>query len=255
MENSMENETYNLINCKDRFQRAADSGVRFAMWKLANAYFTGRFEEQNFELARKWYQESSNLGLYLGHRSLAYMFENGIGGIFDPSKAFQLYSKAAKSGDPKSLFCLGMAYLHGRSCKKNIQKGKICLKKSADYGSIDAKIQLEFLNATDCLLPDNSYDAHNILETKKYLVDSQVDYSHALLYSYLGSDPQKAEKLMKKAMNANHDPASFEIALKLIDSRERDNIVKANSILNNLVDRNYLNALLLQCRRYRFGQG
>ena len=67
-------------------------------------------------------------------RDLAYHYQKGYGIAVDLNKAFQLYKKAAESGNSFAFSDLGLFYKEGIYVKKNIKKAIEYYLIAADKG-------------------------------------------------------------------------------------------------------------------------
>jgi TPR repeat protein len=93
----------NLEKAFHWYQKAAENGVKDAMFCLAIYYKDGKGTEKNLEKAFHWYQKSAENGLNNAMFNLAIFYEETEKNL---EKAFHWYQKAAENGDEKAMFNL-----------------------------------------------------------------------------------------------------------------------------------------------------
>ncbi|MFK7823586.1 MAG: tetratricopeptide repeat protein [Oligoflexales bacterium] len=252
----MNDHQINLSNCLERVEKAANSGLRYAMWKLGNFYFEGRYVKQDYEQAAAWYKKASDLGLYIGHRSYGELLFNGIGGIQDQEKALRLFKLSAQTGDPRSCFLLGKAYLLGQGCKQKRKEAELWLQKASLLDHEEAKLHLAFLNATGLILGlnpgENFYrlnheikNGNTLASYAEYLLSKHYNFETELDSNLkeLGLPDAEYEYCMRKLQELGGDDSDLNLKAEL------------DANLKRLSYQGYLPAIVAQIQRYRFGDG
>ncbi|PKC52664.1 HCP-like protein, partial [Rhizophagus irregularis] len=104
------------------YQKAAENGDGKAMFNLANNYGNGEGTEKNLEKAFYWYQKAAENDIKIAMHNLAICYENGNGTEIDLEKAFYWYQKAAENGNGKAMYDLSLCYENGKGTEKNLEK-------------------------------------------------------------------------------------------------------------------------------------
>lgn len=92
-------------------------------------------------------REAAYLGIPEALTALGLCYITGDGVTYNPTRAFDYFSKAAQSGNPAALYHLGVCYMLGDGCKQDPAKAKDCLSQAANLGSKDAKEALTHVEA------------------------------------------------------------------------------------------------------------
>ena len=103
------------------------------------------FEKGNFHSAREACLYAAEKGHADGQRWLALMYENGIGGDKNDTKAFEWYKAAAEQNHADAKFCVGMMYHSGNGVKQDFAKAIEWLESAAKQGHDDAAHQMGVL--------------------------------------------------------------------------------------------------------------
>ncbi|MBE5935614.1 MAG: sel1 repeat family protein [Lachnospiraceae bacterium] len=159
------------------------------------------YEKKNdFFEAFRWMNRSANNGskecMYRLARALHMGYENVSINI---PKAFEMYSKAAQMGSPKSMYALVRIYATGDNCQKDLNKATNILAKA---------IQTEYIyeEVYECFLllnkPDYAYK-HSVMYAKKYPNEYIALFNTAKCYYYgngVAVDKVQATQYFKKVM-------------------------------------------------------
>ena len=161
-----------------------------ALMELGNMYLRGEGTEQDFTAALKCLQEAVDLGYAPAFCRLALMYQKGAGDIRqDFSKAFELYDRAAKEGDPAGCYGAGYLTYKGFGVKQNYAQALAYFQKGADKN--DAKCE--------------------------YMLGC-----HALMGYENNQDVEKGKKYMERAMAHGHRWVEDVIKYNMVDSLQRN---------------------------------
>jgi TPR repeat protein len=80
----------------DNYKHLAAEGDPYSQWLLANDYFYGECENQDYKKAYKLYELSANQDFVYAITNLGFCYSNGLGVVENHKKGFELYLKAAK---------------------------------------------------------------------------------------------------------------------------------------------------------------
>ena len=110
---------------------------------LAYAYFNGYGCKVDYEKGKKLIQEciDSDFGVAFHNAAVGYM-QGSFGYPKDAKKAISYFQEAASQYYKSALYNLGVIYLNGDGCAKNIQNGLQELAKAANLGHINAQKKL-----------------------------------------------------------------------------------------------------------------
>ena len=149
--------------------RAAKLKSSTAMQLLGDLYASGVGVPLDLELAKRWYQEASDLGNVLAKKKLQSLIKqlgkkiikdtycsDNIQNIFHlyRTKRLTVYNskrvaewfsgcqRDAKADNPRMLYIVGMLYIRGILVKQNVKKGLSFVKKSASLGYATAMHRL-----------------------------------------------------------------------------------------------------------------
>jgi TPR repeat protein len=100
------------------------------------------YENSEFKKALRLLENAAKLGHARAQFNLAVMYENGIGVLANPQKAFEWYGRAAAQGNVDAQFNLGVAYTLGEVVTKNYDKALDWYHKAAAQGQSDAQNNL-----------------------------------------------------------------------------------------------------------------
>ena len=101
-------------------------------------YISEEMERENNKKLLKAAQEGDIESMNL----LARAYNDGIGRVADPGKAFSLWQKTAEMGDAEGLYYVGVSYGTGDVVSHDYIKSTQYLQKAADQGYTDAIYQL-----------------------------------------------------------------------------------------------------------------
>ncbi len=100
------------------------------------------YQNQNFEQARRYWEESAAGGNISASFNLALLLSKGIGGPSDPARAVDLFRHAADAGLAIGQHKLALAYYSGRGVAKDEEQARIWWERAARQGHAQAQYNL-----------------------------------------------------------------------------------------------------------------
>jgi len=125
-----------------RFQknlRFAEQGEDWAQSIVGVAYFTGSGVEQDFNLARHWFQLAADQGFAEAQYNLGLMFINGKGVTRDFLKGIHWYHEAADQGFVSAQYFLGNIYYKGKGVDQDYAQAADWWRRAAENGVVSAQ--------------------------------------------------------------------------------------------------------------------
>lgn len=113
----------------------ASAGDAVAQYNLGNAYHRGDGVEQDYSVAREWYEKAAEKGNVIAAESLAIFYDFGYGCSKDPVNAVKWYRIAAERGLQLAQNNLGVMYQKGLGIEKDYKQAFYWYKKSAEQGA------------------------------------------------------------------------------------------------------------------------
>lgn len=110
---------------------------------LALAHFYGYGCKVDYAKGRKLLEECAEVNYGMGYYNLGIGYlKGGLGFTKDTSKAFEYFKLAAEQFHTNATYNLGLMYLSGNGCTKNIEKGLKELMMASTLGSLKAQIKV-----------------------------------------------------------------------------------------------------------------
>jgi uncharacterized protein len=212
----------------DRSWHEKDYGS--AQYRLGNIFFYGRGVNQDYEEAKNWYMKSSDQGFSDAQYRLGFMFYEGLGVKQDYLKSLDFFEKAAKdrslktsnsyerlnlgwmmnegswvtkitgkkveSGNPGSMFYLGLMYYTGRGVEKNDDEARKWWEKSIKLGHKDSYTYLKSMGNKQSIGVEGYADAesqYNLAQSFRLGNGVPQDFDEAIKW-YLMSAEQGLSK-------------------------------------------------------------
>lgn len=196
---------------------AANANFILSKNALALAYFNGYGCKPNYEKGYKLLEECANADYGFGYFNLGVGYFNGLYGYpKDENKAFAYFKQASEQYHKGAYYNLGLMYLNGKGCRKNISKGLDALINAANLGQLKAQVKVAdmyyfgeiipknldsayafYLMAAEAGDPYSMYSvAYMILYKEKSRVDRSIGMEWLRKAAYLGYD--KALELINK---------------------------------------------------------
>lgn len=203
------------------YDKSIEEGNISLYYKLGKLYE----EDNNLKMALVNYFKGHNNGDLKSTQRLGIMYYNGEGVNIDKKKALNYMKLATESGDPHSLYVIGIAYLND-----DREKGLEYLKKAYQKGSYYAAEAL----ASECLidlLNEKEINEDELLEYISNAMDNEMTeaiYYYGLLHVYgvgVEKNNQEAFKYFIKAA----EKGSQKAMIKLGNWYKHGIFVKANS--------------------------
>lgn len=123
------------------YKKAAEQGNINAKFNLFKMFRYACDGEQWYEEVVDWCTKEAEQEIY-AQNELGDMYYKGDGVEKNYQKAFDLYTKAAKQGNPRAQFNLALMYLRGEGTKKDYMKGFELCREVAEKGHPDAQLFL-----------------------------------------------------------------------------------------------------------------
>lgn len=92
--------------------------------------------------AARWYQLAADQNYPPAQSNLARLYADGRGVSHDPTKAIELWTKAAEAGNSTAAYNLAVQYDHGGMVPKDPAKSAQWMLKAAEAGNADAQFEL-----------------------------------------------------------------------------------------------------------------
>lgn len=101
------------------------TAIGFALsfaWRLHESnLFVHKLPCVDFARAKSYFEQAAKCGYWVAINNLGVMYRDGLGVERDPSKAFELFSRAAQSLDPTPLRHLANCYRDGCGCERDAE--------------------------------------------------------------------------------------------------------------------------------------
>lgn len=125
-----------------RIKALAELGDAGAMFHLGKIYSIGIAEEQDFDGAVQWYQQSVTKGDVRAHCNLGWMYQSGFGVEKDLLRGFELLKIGSDAGVLEAQATIAIMLLSGDGCDPDIPLSFRMLEDAFDAG---------YNNAANCL--------------------------------------------------------------------------------------------------------
>jgi hypothetical protein len=113
------------------------------------------FQEENHAKAFQYFEKSANLGYAEAVNNLGFMYEHGVGRIYDTDRAKGFYLKAERLGSPTAMLNLALMYSNGDErdigkCVKYIEKAGNAIKPDgSNIGGLVSSVKTLDLSKTN----------------------------------------------------------------------------------------------------------
>lgn len=182
--------------CKDVFNKlklCAEKGDRKCQNMLGLWYEDGVGTSPNFELAFKWFNESSKLGYEAAFLNLGLLYSEGKGVYQDFKKAVDLYTIGAEMNHAGCQLALGECYYDGSGVSQKFEEAFIWFKKAANQGVAEAYYYLYLCYIKGVGTDKDAKAAIKALNKAAKLKDPESCYVLARFYN-TGTLVEKKEK-------------------------------------------------------------
>ena len=124
--------TKDISKAFSSFKAAAEKGHAGSMYELAGLYERGEGTGKDEKIALDWYKKAESLGNKMASVKVGEFYRDGKGGLeLDPGEAFKRFSAASGAGVPEGYYCLGLAYLDGVGCGKDLELARNYMNRAA----------------------------------------------------------------------------------------------------------------------------
>ena len=171
-------ETIDVKKSIEYYRKAADQGLREAVFNLGNCHFFGSGVPIDYKFAFECFQRGCELGDPDAILSLAECYSHGLGVDKDYVKAIYYYKIAAQKGDnPMAMYNLGAMYFHGMGIEANPSQSFEYFLKAA---KLDYPLALQ--RVAICYLYGVGVKQDDTLATKYFLAaaDNGVEQSYLM---------------------------------------------------------------------------
>jgi len=124
------------------YRKAADAGIAWAQYALAESYRKGEGTAKNPAKAVELYRLAAANGNAWAQFQLAESYRKGEGVGRDPAKAVELYRSAAATGNPLAQYGLAESYRKGEGIAKDPIKATELYRLAAEQGIAWAQYHL-----------------------------------------------------------------------------------------------------------------
>jgi TPR repeat protein len=142
-------EAKSLAQAVEWYQAASTQGVAAAQTNLGLMYAQGRGVKQNYDEARKLWEQAAVSGHPMAQFNLGLLYLQGLAGTPDERKAAQYFLQAARQNVPDAQYALGTMYLAGRGVTKDRDEAVAWLQKAAVAGHQRAILALSDLDKAE----------------------------------------------------------------------------------------------------------
>ena len=153
------------------------------LYNAGICYYKGDSVEQNYRLAVRCFQVSSEMGLVASQYAMGLCYLYGRGVRENDSLAFRIFKKSAELGYPASWSSLGLAYMDGRGTKKNMAEAIRCWQKAADIykdGSSMLRLGQCYLRGEGVF--QDKEEAFKLFNTARVMGSNKAIYNMAQCY-------------------------------------------------------------------------
>lgn len=125
--------------------KAAEQGLKTAQFNLGILNEFGEGVSKSDEEAFKWYSLSAEQEYHAALNKVGEFYRDGRIVPQSDTEAFARFEPAAKAGNTKAQYNLGLAYLEGKGCEANRERGINFLSRSAEGNNAEARRKLDDL--------------------------------------------------------------------------------------------------------------
>ena len=198
-------------------EQAALSGNPKAVYKLGNCYINGRGVEKSEEKAVELWLEAAEQDYDEAYYQLGVTsFEDEAYG-----DAVEWFQKAARKGNAKALYNLGICYSNGYGVEKSDAKASEVWLKAAEMGYADAQFNIAHNYYNSCGVEKSYKEAARWFEASAKQGNADAMFNLGVCYSIggygLSKSYIKAFDCFRKAAEQGHADAKFMLALCYYD--------------------------------------
>jgi enhanced entry protein EnhC len=171
--------------------------------------------DDNYQLARQYYELAANQGDAVGQFNLGLLYEDGKGTLVQMDKAAELYRAAAEKGHVQSMVQLAGLYLKGSLGKRDEAQALALYQKAAEKGDRDAQYQMGLLFETGVGVALDYSQAVHFYQSSAGKGNAKAMLALARLYQYgigLPKNNEEAATLYKELATMGNAYAAYQLA-------------------------------------------
>jgi localization factor PodJL len=146
-----------------QLRNAAIKGQPAAEYEVGIRQIEGRGVPQNTEAGLRWLERAAESGLAPAHFRLAGLYEKGIGVKKNLTIARRHYVAAAEKGNAKAMHNMAVLYAEGIDGKPDYKTAAEWFRRAADYGVADSQYNLAILHARGIGVDQNILESYKWL--------------------------------------------------------------------------------------------
>lgn len=180
--------------------------------------------DDNYDLARYYYQMAANQRNVIGEYNLGLIYEQGKGIEPNLKYAQKIYKNAAQKNHIKATVQLAGLYLTGVDGDQNEKEAINLYQKASNAGDRDAQYQLGLLLETGYGLKLDYQNAHSFYVAAKNRGNAKATLALARMYQYglgIPVDQNLAAQYYKELAALNHPYAQYQLAMQFT-TEEKD---------------------------------
>lgn len=107
------------------YNKALSLGLKRAAQDIAGFYSSGKYVEQDMDLAKKYFEIAAKAGYAFSWYNLGIIYMNGLGSTLeDAAKGVECFKKASDIGFRKAMEMVGKCYFNGVGVEKNEEESE-----------------------------------------------------------------------------------------------------------------------------------
>lgn len=130
---------------REYFEQAAGLGDDDALNYLGIIYSSGYGVEQNYDTARTYYEQAAEKENIHALNNLGWLYGSGLGVAQDYGKALEYYEQAAGKGDASAIYTIGVYYNEGYGVERDYGIARRYYEQAAGMGHSNALYNLAIL--------------------------------------------------------------------------------------------------------------
>ncbi len=223
------------------------------MAQAASDYELGvqAYQNQEFELARRYWEDSAANGNISASFNLGLLLSKGIGGLTDTVRAVTLFKRTAETGLAIGQHNLALAYYSGRGIAKDKDQARIWWERAARQGHAQAQFNLGTLLWNG----DGVHkDTNEAIKWFKKSSDAGNTQARTFLDTILPLDVKQAAQPLETP-NTDPDPAINSLLERAASAHQFQEYDSAYSLWTQAADLGNAIAQFQLARLYREGWG
>ena len=177
------------------------------------------YKNKEYTKAFKLYSIAAKAGDVRAQNALSYLYFNGVGTVKDKEKGLEWLQKAANLKDKRACLDLGLMYLSGINLQKDDKKAFHYLSIASKKGDNDAKYNLALMYYNGAGVKQDTKKAASLLEELAKAGDRRAKQNIGRVYMQI-LDFKKAKFWLQK--NVKEGDIQAQTLLNEIDSLKKD---------------------------------